>query len=106
MVRKRPAEDEPGYTPTPLEELPSSEVTPVLPVAAPVEDTVTLVAAPPAPKVSTLPYVPLDVFCATSGLRPDQTRGFARWARAQGIRIMQIPEWREQFQKFQTRAVS
>lgn len=67
-------------------------------------------ASEPAPAlspepVSVLPFVPLDVFCRLSGYKFDQTKGFARWAKSQGLVILTMPEWREQWQKFQNRPV-
>lgn len=100
MSRKRDNED-PGFTLAPPPEVlpPADETRDVLAEVAK-EANAPAPAAPPA-----LPYVPLDVFCCTSGRKFDQTKSFARWAKSQGLVAMTIPEWREQWQKFQNRPV-
>ena len=82
------------------------------PVAEPVASEPATAAAEPAAEpppalapAPDLPFVPLDVFCRLSGHKFDQTKGFARWAKGQGLASLTMPEWREQWQKFQNRPV-
>jgi hypothetical protein len=55
--------------------------------------------------VHSLPLVLLDVYCLTSGKRPDQTKGFMAWAKSQGLKAMTVPEWHSKWQEFQGRTV-
>lgn len=59
-------------------------------------------ADPPAPKD---PIVELDVFVAISGKKSDQVRGFALWAKKQGIGQRSAPEWEIEWRRYLERPV-
>lgn len=49
--------------------------------------------------------VTLDVFVRICGLKLDQTRGFARWARDEGLRSLCVEDWRLAWGRYLARSV-
>ena len=58
----------------------------------------------PAP-AEPIQVIALDVYCATSGLKPDQTKAFAGWARRQRLTSLTRAEWKAKWDEFQNRPV-
>lgn len=105
MSKRRTGDDGAGYELAPPPDvLPDADAV-AEPHESPLAEIVREANAPPPAPAPSLPYVPLDVFCRTCGQKYDQTKGFARWARSQGLVALTIPEWREHWQKFQNRPV-
>ncbi len=46
------------------------------------------------------PSVPLRVFAAVSGIKPDQFQAFARYAAREEMRPCPVTEWKEHFEAF------
>lgn len=59
---------------------------------------------PKAPKLNRV-GVKLDVFLRICGKKPDQTAGFRRWALDNGLKQMDVKDWRAEFDKFLRRPV-
>ena len=57
--------------------------------------------APAKPK----PSVPLRVFAAVSGMKPDQFQAFARYAQLEEMRPCPVVEWKTRFEAFKNRPV-
>lgn len=51
------------------------------------------------------PVVKLEVFCAASGLKPDQTAGFKAWAKLQKMPPRPMGDWRATLEQFNNRPV-
>lgn len=61
--------------------------------------------APPAKAEVPLQLVALDVYCATSGRKPDQNKAFMSWARGQKLAYLPMAEWAVKWEQFQNRPV-
>lgn len=77
--------------------------TPIIAAEAPADPAA--VQTLPLPEAPARPLVDIGVFCAVSGVKPDQLSGFKSWVKREGTKSLTVPQWREMYEKFQKRAV-